>query len=273
MKKIPFTKMSGAGNDFLVIEAKKGLSYRKLAQRCCHRTEGLGADGLLVLDKSRRADFAMRIFNADGSEAEMCGNGVRCLAAYIRAKKKTKKETINVETKAGVILTQVRNRIARVRLSDPKDFTPDIPLTVNNRKIRVHYIDTGVPHVVVFVDRIEQIDVPSIGRTIRRHKRFAPRGTNVNFVEQLSSNRIAIRTYERGVEGETKSCGTGSAAAALIAQAKSLGDAKIKRGISYRVVTHNGDVLKIHFDKQNGEFTDVWLSGQVRWIADGNFFL
>ena len=212
--------MTGAGNDFIVIEARKGLNYKKLAVKMCDRTNGIGADGLLILDKSKKADYRMRIVNADSSEAEMCGNGARCMASYIARHKTNKHKLFSMETMAGIILGEARGELANVRLSDPKNYKPEIPLTINKQKIHVHFIDTGVPHTIVYVDGLKNINVSGIGKVIRFHKKFTPRGTNVNFVEQLKGDLVAVRTYERGVEDETKACGTGSVAAAIISYLK-----------------------------------------------------
>ena len=217
MKRIVhFTKMAGAGNDFILIEALKGLDYKKLTLKICDRTNGIGADGVLVLDKSSKADYRMRIINADGSEAEMCGNGARCIAAYIVRHKKLAKKMFSIETLAGIISGEAKGETATVRLSDPRDYRPNIPLIINKRKIQAHYIDTGVPHTITYVQGLDGIPVNEIGPSIRRHEAFAPRGTNVNFVEQVGDNLVAVRTFERGVEGETKACGTGSVAAGLV---------------------------------------------------------
>ncbi|MFA5259787.1 MAG: diaminopimelate epimerase, partial [Candidatus Omnitrophota bacterium] len=215
-KTIDFVKMSGAGNDFLVLESLKGVPLKKLAPAMCDRTNGIGADGLLVLCPSRKAHYRMRIINADGSEAEMCGNGARCLAAYIARYKHGIPPKFTIETLAGIIDAEAKDEEARVRLSPPTDYQPDIPLVVNKRHVTVHYIDTGVPHIVIYVDCLKDIDVNRIAPAFRYHKKFLPRGTNVNFVEQLKPGLVGIRTYERGVEAETKACGTGSVAAALI---------------------------------------------------------
>jgi len=272
MKKLPFVKMSGAGNDFVIIEPKTLKDYRRLARRICHRTSGIGADGLILLEKSKRADFRMRIINADGTEAEMCGNGVRCLASYIHTFKKVKKQSLSIETKAGIIITQVSGQTARVRLSDPKNHQVHLPLKINNRTLRVHYIDTGVPHVVLFVDNLNGTDVKTIGRKIRLHKQFAPKGANVNFVEQLGPGRIAVRTYERGVEDETLACGTGSAAAALVTYTQANPCIRVKKNKLISVQTTGGDILKIRFDLSQARFDNVWLEGKTLIIAQGLYF-
>lgn len=273
MKSISFTKMTGAGNDFIVIEAKKGLNYKKLAVKMCERTNGIGADGLLILDKSKKADYKMRIINADNSEAEMCGNGARCIAAYIARHKTHKKKLFSIETMAGIIIGEAKGELANVRLSNPKNYKPEIPLTINNQKIHVHYIDTGVPHTIVYVDGLKNINVSGIGRVIRFHEKFAPRGTNVNFVEQFKSDLVAVRTYERGVEDETKACGTGSVAAAIISYLKSHPKLSNKKNALMYVLTVSGKILRITFNICNNNISDVWLLGSAKFIAEGKYYL
>mgnify|MGYP001576070679 FL=1 len=273
MKKINFTKMAGAGNDFIVIDAAPGLNYKKLAMKACDRTEGIGADGLLVLDKSSKADYKMRIINRDGSEAEMCGNGARCIAAYIVHNKKPRKKLFTIETLAGIISATATNEVARVQLSAPTDYQADIALTVNDHRMRVSYIDTGVPHTIIFVDGLEGIDVAGIGRIIRHHQRFAPRGTNVNFVEQINERLVNARTYERGVEDETKACGTGSVAVAIVAYLKANRGVNDKKAAGMNVRAASGEILEVRFDIKEGVVSNVWLKGSARFIASGEYYV
>lgn len=273
IKEIPFTKMQGAGNDFLVILAQKAIDYPKLARRICDRGLGVGADGLLVLDKSKKADYRMRIINADGSVAEMCGNGVRCLAAYIVRYLKPVVATFSIETLAGNILAQGRGQTASVKLTNPGQDELDIPLDILGQKIRVNFINTGVPHTVVFVDHLKDIDVVTIGRAIRYHTRFSPQGTNVNFVEQLAEKHIAVRTYERGVENETNACGTGSVASAVIACLKTEPGPQECSTPKIKVLTKSGEDLEVSFALHNRHATDVWLKGSAKFIAQGIFYL
>ena len=272
MKNIFFTKMAGAGNDFVVIDAQSGLNYRKLAVQMCDRTNGVGADGLLILDKSKKADYRMRIINADGSEAEMCGNGVRCLASYIVKNRKPKKKLFSIETLAGLILAEAQGEVSHVRLSDPKDYEQDIPLTIQRRAIHVQSINTGVPHAIVFVDQLSNIDVGKIGPLIRYHRRFNPKGTNVNFVEQIREGLVAARTYERGVEDETKACGTGSVASAIVGFLKAHPRVANKEKAKMKVRTQGGEILEVTFDLHNHRVTNVWLKGSAKFIAQGHFF-
>ncbi len=272
-KKIHFVKMAGAGNDFLVLEDAAGLQFKKLARIMCHRTNGVGADGLLILAKSKKADYRMRIINADGSEAEMCGNGARCLAAYIARNKKGTAKNFSVETKAGNIIAQARGEVAEIRLSDPRGYRPDIPLKILRKPLSVHYIDTGVPHTIIYVDNLKNINVREIAPYVRYHKKFFPRGTNVNFVEQINTRLIDARTYERGVEAETKACGTGSVAAALVTFLKSHPEKTEYPGARMNVRTQSGEVLHITFDIIKGKPQNVRLKGSACFIAEGYFFL
>jgi diaminopimelate epimerase len=273
MNKIQFTKMAGAGNDFIVLEARKGLNLKKLAVQACDRTNGIGADGLLVLDRSKKADFRMRIINADSSEAEMCGNGARCVAAYIVRNRKPKKKLFSIETVAGIILGEAKGEVAKVRLSNPKDYRAHIPISISGRTITVSYMDTGVPHVVVYVDHLEKIDVVKIGRMIRYHRQFKPRGTNVNFVEQLSRSLVRVRTYERGVEDETKACGTGSVAAAIINYIRANPNIRNMSGAKMKVQTAGKEILEVTFDLIDGKIDNVWLKGSANFIAKGEYYV
>ena len=272
-KTIPFTKMAGAGNDFMLMENRAGVNYKKLAVQACDRSTGVGADGIIVLDKSRTSDYRMRIFNADGSEAEMCGNGVRCLAAYIVKNRKPRKKLFSIETLAGEILGEATGEIANVRLSSPKDYRADISINVNGRKMNVSYIDTGVPHVIIFVADLDKIDVSEVGRLIRYHDAFKPRGANANFVEVVDDGLVNVRTYERGVEDETKACGTGSVASAIVSYLKANPDVQNRKKARMKVRTTGGDILQVTFDIVNRVPENVWLKGSARFVAKGEYYV
>jgi diaminopimelate epimerase len=273
MVNIPFVKMVGAGNDFIIIEARKNFDYAKFTKAVCSRHNGIGADGILVLDKSVKSDYQMRIINADGSEAEMCGNGARCMASYIVANMKPVKTLFGMETIAGEILAEAKGEVARVRLSNPKDYRPNLNITVGKQKLEVHYIDTGVPHTIVFVDGLQEVDANSLGALIRHHPRFAPRGTNVNFVENARDGMISVRTYERGVEAETLACGTGAVASALVAYLHAHPSVKKQKGAFIKVSTASKEILEITFDLDEGcKIENVWLKGSAKLIAKGEYF-
>jgi len=263
-RKLAFVKMVGAGNDFIVIDNRvSGIGYRvslsMLARSVCQRQTGLGADGLLVLEKSKKADLKMRIFNADGSEAEMCGNGLRCVALYARDTGKVK-----IETKAGIYDVSVRGKDrVKIKMEGVRDLCLDLALMVNGRSIKVNYVDTGVPHTVIFVEGLEDIDVGSIGRNIRYHKKFKPRGTNVDFVEIINDKNIKMRAYERGVEGETLACGTGAVAAAIVT---GIGYRESRIGVNVRT---RGGTLKVYFKKIGKKIKDVYLEGEAKEVYKG----
>ncbi len=251
--------MVGSGNDFIVISSKPSGNLPGLAKILCDRKYGIGADGVLLLEKSKKADINMRIFNADGSEAQMCGNGARC-AALFYGKAKSR-----ISTAAGTINALVSGSKVKIQLTEPKNIKLDIPLMVSGRKIKVNFINTGVPHAVVFVDGIDGIDLTQIGRVIRNHREFSPAGTNVDFVEVKGGNLIRVRTYERGVEDETLACGTGSTASALIFVLKSGADKLV------RVATQSKELLNIYFQNDNGKFSNVWLEGSARIVYKGEY--
>jgi diaminopimelate epimerase len=261
LRDLSFVKMVATGNDFVIVDNRKSKlnDLRNLARKLCDRKLGVGADGLLVLEKSKVADNKMRIFNPDGSEAEMCGNGIRCLARYIN------KPKIKIETKAGIIDCHVNKNNVKIRLTKPTAIKLDIPLKVKNRSIRVNFINTGVPHTVVFVSGLDKIDVFNIGRNIRFHKKFMPQGTNADFVEIVNNNTIKMRTYERGVEDETLACGTGAVASAIITSYKLL-----FTSYENRINVHTkGGLLKVYFNHIKNNINDVWLQGVTKIIYKG----
>lgn len=264
MSAIKFTKVVASGNDFVIIQ-NYNRDLSKLAKTLCDRKYGIGADGLLVLGKSSRADFKMRIFNPDGSEAEMCGNGLRCAALFSVKYSAFSVQKKKIESKAGILEAEVKGARVKVKMTQPKNIKLNIPLKINNRKIKVNFIDTGVPHTVIFVEGLDKIDAANLGRQVRFHQKFMPRGTNVDFVEVIDKNNIKIRTYERGVEDETLACGTGSVAAALIT-AYSL---PLTACNQINVHTKSGEVLKVYFDKIGKNKFDVWLKGRAKKIYKG----
>ncbi|MBI3991398.1 MAG: diaminopimelate epimerase [Candidatus Omnitrophica bacterium] len=264
MKKIAFVKMCGAGNDFVVIDNRnvKVPRLKRFAQEVCDRKRGVGADGLLLLEKSNRADFKMRIFNPDGSEPDMCGNGARCIAFYAN-RNRAASDKMTFETRAGLISAGVKGKNVKLKLNGPLKPALDIKLNIDGKTLIVSRINTGVPHAVVFVNNLTSVNVKGLGKKIRYHKRFSPAGTNVNFVKVSGKHSISIRTYERGVEDETLACGTGSTASALISSL-------VKGVISpVNVNTYGGDILKIYFEKSGEGFKNVFLEGKVKEVFEG----
>jgi len=268
MHTIAFAKMNGSGNDFIIIDHRtnflKGVSLPLFVRVVCQRRESVGADGLILIEPSNIADFKWRFFNADGSEAEMCGNGGRCVARYAYVKGIAGPK-LSCETAAGVIRAEVtRQTGVLLQLSPPKDIRSKFRLMVDNQPLWVRSINTGVPHVVVPVEHIEEVPVKELGQKIRFHPEFQPAGTNVNFVYAADSTHLTIRTYERGVEDETLACGTGAVASALLAAAAGNAQSPVA------VKTRGGEVLTIHFQQENGEsFSQVYLEGDTCLVFEG----
>ena len=272
MQKLNFTKMVASGNDFIVLEfaSSQVRKFSKLAKRMCCRKYGVGADGLLVLEKSKAADIRMRIFNADGSEAEMCGNGARCVAYYLGAQRRTQDaRPIKIQTKAGIIRTELNNNSIKINLTAPTHIKLDCPVKLNRRIIKTNFINTGVPHAVIFVQGLDKIDVFGLGREIRYNRSFKPAGTNVDFVEALNTDSIEVRTYERGVEDETLACGTGAVASALIANSQFA----IGNYGKVNVHTQSREVLKVYFNRLGDNFKNVWLEGKANIVYRGVYYV
>jgi diaminopimelate epimerase len=263
MEPIKFYKMSGSGNDFIIIDNRTrimdDIDLPKFIRNVCRRKMSVGADGLILIESSDKADFRWQFYNSDGSRAEMCGNGARCTArfAFVNG---IAKESLSFETDAGIVTGQVEGDRAKVKMPDPMDLRLDYRIDLENGHLTVSSINTGVPHVVVMEDDVAQIDVFALGREIRHHKAFAPAGTNVNFICRQAQGQLAIRTYERGVEDETLACGTGSIAGALVTSSKFNWNSPID------LVTRSGELLRIHFNKKDNVFNNVYLEGDARII-------
>jgi diaminopimelate epimerase len=260
-----FTKMNGAGNDFVMIDNRAGDVQLRPEQivRICDRHRGVGADGILLLEKgSNGADFRMRYYNRDGGEAEMCGNGARCFARFANkiAGAPTK---ISFQTAAGLIRGELHAELVTLQMSEPKDLRLSIELVANDKKEDVHFINSGVPHVVVSVSKVDDVDVRRRGEAIRRHKDFSPHGANVNFIEMRGPKKITVRTFERGVEDETLACGTGVVASALIFAATEKVDGPIS------VMVRSGSELNVDFKRAGDRFTNVTLTGPAEFAFEG----
>ena len=259
---IKFSKLTGNGNDFIVFNNMDGSLDQyinaEFVIKISKRALSVGADGVFFLCKSDKVDFAWRFFNSDGSEAEMCGNGSRCVAKFAY-KNNIAKTSMKFETGAGIIEATIINDLdVKVQLTTPHGLQLDNMIEIDGVKYNYSFLNTGVPHVVIFLDDIENVDVKALGSKIRYHESFAPKGTNVNFIKVVSGSELNIRTYERGVEDETLACGTGATAATLIS---------IEKGF-----TTSPTVLKT---ADNGYLTvskegdKVYLQGATRHIYDG----
>ena len=266
MNQITFYKMSGSGNDFIIIDNRNRVvdenDLQDFIAKVCRRKMSVGADGLILVEESESVDFKWRFFNSDGSTAEMCGNGARCAArfAYLNGISGTK---VSFETEAGIVSAIVENDQVKIKMPDPIDLKTDYNLELGNGSMQVSSVNTGVPHVVITVGDIDDAEVVKTGREIRFHDSYAPAGTNVNFICAGNDNAISIRTYERGVENETLACGTGSVAAAIVMRYKSKGKSPVK------VITRGGGYLYIYFKEDDGRFYDVFLEGDARVIYKG----
>jgi diaminopimelate epimerase len=264
---LEFTKMTGAGNDFIVADNRSGAIRltREQVARLCHRQFGIGADGLMlwVPCSSGKADWAWQFWNSDGSDAEMCGNGARCFARYIQRALGGDPRPLTFETAAGVIRAEFEGDRVTVGLTAPRGLRLREPVVTAAGPVEVSSLNTGVPHAVVFVEDADRAMVQEQGRELRFHPHFNPRGTNVNFVQLKGPGHIRVRTYERGVEGETLACGTGVSASAMVA-------ARLHGFPSpVRVQVQGGDELRVGFTERDGEFTDVKLNGPATFVFEG----
>ncbi|MBL9168912.1 MAG: diaminopimelate epimerase [Verrucomicrobiales bacterium] len=263
---LEFTKMNGAGNDFILIDNRSGKIRLTSEQvvRLCHRQRGVGADGVMLLVPSRtgKADWAWDFYNSDGSVAEMCGNGARCFARYIQRVVGPCERT-TFETGAGIITATFQGERVTVNLTAPRDEALNQLVPSSSGKLTVHSVNTGVPHAVVYVPDADKAMVQQLGAELRYHEHFKPKGTNVNFAQVLAPGAIRVRTYERGVEGETLACGTGVTAAALVSS-------RI-HGFSspVSVQVQGGDQLEVSFREEAGRFVDVNLCGPADFAFAG----
>lgn len=267
---VAFAKMNGAGNDFVLVDNRDGSLRltRDQIVRICDRQRGVGADGLLLLARcaSGKAQWAWEFFNRDGSAAEMCGNGARCFARYVQRLTGASGQ-VTFETGAGVVAAWFEGDEVTVGLTAPRDLRLNQTVVLEGGAQCVHSINTGVPHAVVIVPDVEAARVLSAGAEIRHHPHFAPRGTNVNFVQVVGPGSLRVRTYERGVEGETLACGTGVTASALVC-------ARLQGFASpVRVTVRAGETLRVGFAEAGGDFRDVRLSGPADFVFEGEIAL
>jgi len=258
--------MNGAGNDFVLIDnrARKITLSRDQVVRLCDRHRGVGADGvvLLVPPVLGKGDWAWEFYNRDGSTGEMCGNGARCFARFVQKLTGLARQ-FSFETEAGLITASFQGERVTVSLTQPKDLRLNQQLALSIGAQTVHSLNTGVPHAVLFVPDADRAMVQQLGPEIRRHAHFGPKGTNVNFVQRLGPDHIRVRTFERGVEGETLACGTGVTASALIA-ARLHGFAS-----PVKVQVQGGEQLEVSFDEDHGEFANVKLTGPAAFVFEG----
>jgi diaminopimelate epimerase len=265
---IPVTKMSGAGNDFIIIDHRLRFipeSYQpQFAQLVCRRRFAAGADGLILIEESPDEDFRWQFYNSDGSVAEMCGNGARC-AARFAWRHGIAGRSMCFSTIAGVIEAEVigEQEHVRIGMTDPFGYRDSILIALDGLEREVFFINTGVPHCVIFVDS-DQAPVEQWGRFLRFHEAFEPAGTNANFVKILADNELLVRTYERGVEAETMACGTGVVASAIVAALQGIVESPVE------VTTTGGEQLSVQFSLNDNTPAGVFLQGPARIIYEGN---
>ena len=282
--KLPFTKMHGLGNDFVLIDCRdKAVSDQlsaisDLSKRLCHRRFGIGADQMLLLYPSEIADFKMLIYNADGSEVEMCGNGIRCFAKYIWDRGLSAKDLLSVETAAGIIKPERAGQLVKVDMGEPvlegrlipvdlpahppltkggQGGVVDFPLKIADKEFKITAVSMGNPHAVIFVDDVDSVDVKGYGPLIEKHALF-PKRTNVEFIQVLGPEKIKMSVWERGA-GETMACGTGASAAGVAAFIKG------RTGRRVTVALAGGDLL-IEWKEDN----HVYMTGPAVEVFEGS---
>lgn len=260
--KIAFTKAQASGNDFIILDNRDGVLQEKavslsdFTKWSCRRKFSIGADGVLVLEKSKVVDFHMRILNPDGSEVSMCGNGIRCAAMYAHLNKWCG-SAMKIETLAGILEADISGDSVKIKMTAPKNIVLNKNIGVGKSVMNFGTINTGVPHAIYFTEQLDSYPVKEIGGKVRYHKVFEPEGTNVDFVESIDNETIKVRTYERGVEDETLACGTGVVASAIISH--------LVKGTTepVKAMTQSGDVLKVYFKKELNAFNAVYLEGKA----------
>lgn len=262
---LKFSKYSGCGNDFILIDNRANffpLHKPEVIQKLCRRCTGIGADGLILLENSEHSHFRMRIFNSDGTEAEMCGNGIRCLMKF--AQEKGLNDSIySIETSLRSLEARIIGEQISVELGAPFDVRWAIPLSIEGCEYSVQHINTGVPHLVLFTNDLEGFHLAALGPKFRHHSLFSPHGANLNVVQRMPNGEFWNRTFERGVEGETLACGTGCAAVAVAAS-------KIFQGLPRVLVrTRLQELLEFHLEYDQGEVHKLTMIGSAGKIFDG----
>ena len=263
---IHFWKMHGAGNDFILVDDRGETfpaSDSAWLERISARRNGVGCEGIILIQPSLASDFRMRFFNPDGKEAEMCGNGARCVARLAHDIGAAPKR-MSMDTVAGKLEAEIIEDVVRLHMTQPTDWRLDAELDLDGQRVAYGFVNSGVPHVVVSVANLDEYDVPGIGRRIRYHADFAPAGTNANFIMATGASELRVRTYERGVEGETLACGTGVVASALIAGAMEL------VGPPVSVTAMSGDVLQVGYVGSGQDVHDVTLLGPAEYVYEGD---
>lgn len=263
--RIPFWKMHGAANDFIVVDDRaRTFPAHDTAwlQSIMARRTGVGSEGVLLIQPSDRADFRMRFFNPDGGEVDMCGNGARCIAR-LAFELGAAPSPMAFETGAGIVRAELLDQVVRLTMTTPRDWRLGGELHLEGRTYAYDFVNSGVPHVVVTVDDLASVDVARLGAAIRHHADFAPKGTNANFIQLTGPDSISVRTYERGVEAETLACGTGIVASGLLAGKSGRVSPPV------RVKAASGDVLTVDYRLTPEGAADVTLAGPAVHVFEG----
>ena len=271
--KIHFYKMTGAGNDFIFIDNRNGVvdsdHCRNLVRLACRRKLSVGADGMMLIENDPEVDFKWRFFNSDGSEAEMCGNGARCAIRFAYLTGIVGKTQMAFRTLAGIIRGEIFNSTIKVQMPSPHGLETGFCLEAAGRSFNLDSINTGVPHAVCLLSderELSQADVQGWGRELRFHRRFQPAGSNINFAWIEDNRHMAVRTYERGVEGETLACGTGVTASVLTAAS----GGRVASPVG--VKTRGGESLTIHFQWDGERFEEVYMEGEARVVYEADLW-
>lgn len=258
-----FTKITGLGNDFILFDNRHAVlsgEGRAFFREICQRRVSVGADGVILLEASQRADFKYRHFNSDGSDAEMCGNGARSICYYAFVNKIVSAHH-SFEVNEAIYEAWVKGNQVKLKMPPPEQIIPELGIVTEAELEEGGFVQVGVPHLVIFSSDVTQIDLMQIGRHYRFHPQFT-RGANVNFVQVLDAKTIQIRTYERGVEAQTLACGTGSTAAAIIAA--------LKKGLNPPIQVNNpGGSLQLDW---GDNFNPIYLEGAVKIIYEGRLW-
>ena len=266
MQRIHFYKMTGTGNDFIVIDNRKRIvdtdHFHDFVRCVCRSGVSVGADGVILIENDPDADFRCRFFNADGSEPEMCGNGARCAVRFVYLTGIVDKPRMSFRVGTEIIAAEILDKKVKVQMPVPVDLRQGLNVEVRGRSFALDFINSVVPHAVCFLKdekELETVNIARLGRALRLHRSFRPDGTNVNFVFVENPHRLRVRTYERGVEGETLACGTGAVAATLLAAVRGETESPVE------VCVQSGETLTVYFKRTDGNipFEDVCLEGSA----------
>jgi diaminopimelate epimerase len=263
---VPFAKLSASANDFIVLDNRDDAFSdvaSLIAQRVCARRYSIGADGLILVENSKRATVRIRYINPDGEEFNTCGNGGRCAARYTYLFVKLEQH-ITMETNIGVVKAEIVNRSVKLQLVNPTEIKLNLELPLEGKTYKGHYVQVGDPHFVVSFENIRNIDFVPLARKLRHHEGLGPAGANVHFIEQTARNQMKIRSFERGVENETLACGSGCVSSAV----STFRDGKTDPPVIFE--PQSGIPVSVHFQPSE-KFGEIYLEGDARLVYRGQF--